>query len=89
MNSYDTDEDFDELERYIIDNETTDDDDIAENLEDAVSEGSDVETESIDENQVFISRDGSQWYTEPPLVNSKFLIIIKIYTILEGLGWIL
>ena len=28
MNSYDTDEDFDELERYIIDNETTDDDDI-------------------------------------------------------------
>ena len=26
MNSYDTDEDFDELERYIIDNETTDDD---------------------------------------------------------------
>ena len=89
MNSYDTDEDFDELERYIIDNETTDDDDIAEDLEDAVSEGSDVETESIDENQVFISRDGSQWYTEPPLVNSKFLIIIKIYTILEGLGWIL
>ena len=63
MNSYDTDEDFDELERYIIDNETTDDDDIAEDLEDAVSEGSDVETESIDENQVFISRDGSQWYT--------------------------
>ena len=52
MNSYDTDEDFDELERYIIDNETTDDDDIAEDLEDAVSEGSDVETESIDENQV-------------------------------------
>ena len=88
MNSYDTDEDFDELERYIIDNETTDDDDIAEDLEDAVSEGSDVETESIDENQVFISRDGSQWYTEPPLVNSKFFIIIKIYTILEGLGWI-
>ena len=89
MNSYDTDEDFDELERYIIDNETTDDDDIAEDLEDAVSEGRDVETESIDENQVFISRDGSQWYTEPPLVNSKFFIIIKIYTILEGLGWIL
>ena len=51
---------------------------IAEDLEDAVSEGSDVETESIDENQVFISRDGSQWYTEPPLVNSKFFIIIKI-----------
>ena len=75
MNSYDTDEDFDELERYIIDNVTTDDDDdIAEDVEqDAVSEGSDVETESIDENQVFISRDGSQWYTEPPLVNSKFL----------------
>ena len=45
MNSYDTDEDFEELERYIIDNETTDDDDIAEDLEDAVSEGSDVETE--------------------------------------------
>ena len=43
MNSYDTDEDFDELERYIIDNKTTDDDDIAEDLEDAVSEGSDVE----------------------------------------------
>ena len=77
MNSYDTDEDFDELERYIIYNVTTDDDDllkIAEDVEqDAVSEGSDVETESIDENQVFISRDGSQWYTEPPLVNSKFL----------------
>ena len=75
MNSYDTDEDFDELERYIIDNVTTDDDDdIAEDVEqDAVSEGSDVETESIDENQVFISRDGSQWYTEPPVVNSKFL----------------
>ena len=75
MNSYDTDEDFDELERYIIDNVTTDDDDdIAEDVEqDAVSEGSDVETESIDENQIFISRDGSQWYTEPPLVNSKFL----------------
>ena len=75
MNSYDTDEDFDELERYIIDNVTTDDDDdIAEDVEqEAVSEGSDVETESIDENQVFISRDGSQWYTEPPLVNSKFL----------------
>ena len=75
MNSYDTDEDFDELERYIIDNVTTDDDDdIAEDVEqDAVSEGSDVETESIDENQVFISRDGNQWYTEPPLVNSKFL----------------
>ena len=75
MNSYDIDEDFDELERYIIDNVTTDDDDdIAEDVEqDAVSEGSDVETESIDENQVFISRDGSQWYTEPPLVNSKFL----------------
>ena len=75
MNSYDTDEDFDELERYIIDNVTTDDDDdIAEDVEqDAVSEGSDVETESIDENQVFMSRDGSQWYTEPPLVNSKFL----------------
>ena len=75
MNSYDTDEDFDELERYIIDNVTTDDDDdIAEDVEqDAVSESSDVETESIDENQVFISRDGSQWYTEPPLVNSKFL----------------
>ena len=75
MNSYDTDEDFDELERYIIDNVTTDDDDdIAEDVEqDAVSEGSDVETESIDENQVFISRDGSQWYTEPTLVNSKFL----------------
>ena len=75
MNSYDTDEDFDELERYIIDNVTTDDDDdIAEDVEqDAVSEGSDVETESIDENQVFISRDGSQWYNEPPLVNSKFL----------------
>ena len=75
MNSYDTDEDFDELERYIIDNVTTDDDDdIAEDVEqDAVSEGSDVETESINENQVFISRDGSQWYTEPPLVNSKFL----------------
>ena len=36
MNSYDTDEDFDELERCIIDNETTDDDDIAEDLEDAV-----------------------------------------------------
>ena len=73
MNSYDTDEDFDELERYIIDNVTTDDD-IAEDVEqDAVSEGSDVETESIDENQVFISRDGSQWYTKPPLVNSKFL----------------
>ena len=34
MNSYDTDEDFDELVRYIIDNETTDDDDIAEDLED-------------------------------------------------------
>ena len=70
MNSYDTDEDFDELERYIIDNVTTDDDgdDIAEDLEqDAVSEGS-----GIDETQVFISRDGSQWYTEPPLVNSKF-----------------
>ena len=52
MNSYDTDEDFDELERYIIDNVTTDDDDdIAEDVEqDAVSEGSDVETESIDEN---------------------------------------
>ena len=60
MNSYDTDEDFDELERYIIDNETTDDDDIAEDLQDAASEGSDVEAESIDENQVFISRDGSQ-----------------------------
>ena len=75
MNSYDTDEDFDELERYIIDIVTTDDDDdIAEDVEqEAVSEGSDVETESIDENQVFISRDGSQWYTEPPLVNSKFL----------------
>ena len=75
MNSYDTDEDFDELERYIIDNVTTDDDDdIAEDVEqDAVSEGSDVETESIDENQVFISRDGSQWYTELPLVNTKFL----------------
>ena len=75
MNSYDTDEDFDELERYIIDNVTTDDDDdVAEDVEqEAVSEGSDVETESIDENQVFISRDGSQWYTEPPLVNSKFL----------------
>ena len=75
MNSYNTDEDFDELERYIIDNVTTDDDDdIAEDVEqDAVSEGSDVETESIDENQVYISRDGSQWYTEPPLVNSKFL----------------
>ena len=75
MNSYDTDEDFDELERYIIDNVTTDDDDdIAEDVEqDAVSEGSDVERESIDDNQVFISRDGSQWYTEPPLVNSKFL----------------
>ena len=75
MNSYDTDEDFDELERYIIDNVTTDDDDdIAEDVEqEAVSEGSDVETESIDENQVFISRDGSQWCTEPPLVNSKFL----------------
>ena len=75
MNSYDTDEDFDELERCIIDNVTTDDDDdIAEDVEqDAVSEGSDVETESIDENQVFISRDGSQRYTEPPLVNSKFL----------------
>ena len=75
MNSYDTDEDFDELERYIVDNVTTDDDDdIAEDVEqDAVSEGSDVETESINENQVFISRDGSQWYTEPPLVNSKFL----------------
>ena len=75
MNSYDTDEDFDELGRYIIDNVTTDDDDdIAEDVEqEAVSEGSDVETESIDENQVFISRDGSQWYTEPPLVNSKFL----------------
>ena len=42
MNSYDTDEDFDELERYIIDNVTTDDDDdIAEDVEqDAVSEGS-------------------------------------------------
>ena len=75
MNSYDTDEDFDQLERYIVDNVTTDDDDdIAEDVEqDAVSEGSDVETESINENQVFISRDGSQWYTEPPLVNSKFL----------------
>ena len=42
MNSFDTDEDFDELERYIIDNVTTDDDDdIAEDVEqDAVSEGS-------------------------------------------------
>ena len=75
MNSYNTDEDFDELERCIIDNVTTDDDDdIAEDVEqDAVSECSDVETESIDKNQVFMSRDGSQWYTEPPLVNSKFL----------------